>query len=62
VGNFAAKNAFAVAQRLETVGRNGQFETAGEECVALESELALVSKELRRLTQNSSQRKSSRNA
>ena len=61
VGNFAAKNAFAVAQRLETMGRNRELETAGEERIALESELALVSKELRRLTRISSQSKSSRN-
>jgi PAS domain S-box-containing protein len=56
VGNFAAKEAFAIAQRLENVGRNGQLDTAGEGCIALESELALVSKELRRLIANSSQK------
>jgi HPt (histidine-containing phosphotransfer) domain-containing protein len=55
VGNFAAKNAFAAAQRLETMGRNGELETAGDERIALESELALVSNELRKLTRNSSQ-------
>jgi two-component system, sensor histidine kinase and response regulator len=55
VGNFAAKNAIAVAQRLETMGQNGELAAAGEEYIALESELALVSKELRRLTRNSSQ-------
>jgi len=55
VGNFAAKNAFVVAQRLETIGRNRELQTAGEEFIALESELALVSKELRRLARNSSQ-------
>jgi len=55
VGNFAAKEAFAVAQRLENIGRNGQLDTAGEACIALESELALVSKELRRLIAISSQ-------
>ena len=54
VGNFAATNAFALAQRLETMGRNGELESAGKESIALESELALVSKELRRLTRNSS--------
>src|SRR2546426_4651801 len=48
VGNFAAKNAIAVAQRLETMGLNRELDAAGEECIALESELALVSKELRR--------------
>src|SRR5262249_1069118 len=49
LGNFAATNAFAVAQRLETMGRNRELEAAGVECRALESELALVSRELRRL-------------
>jgi len=54
VGNFAAKNAFAAAQRLETMGRNREIETAGAASIRLESELALVSKELRRLTSKSS--------
>jgi PAS domain S-box-containing protein len=56
VGNFATKNAFTLAQRLEAMGRNQELETAGEDCIALESELALVSKELRMLTRKSSQR------
>jgi PAS domain S-box-containing protein len=55
LGNFAATNAFAVAQRLETMGRNRELEAAGVECRALESELALVSRELRTLTRGSSQ-------
>jgi two-component system, sensor histidine kinase and response regulator len=54
VGNFAAKNAFAVAQSLETMGRNRELQRASEECGALESELALVSKELRKVARNSS--------
>ncbi len=54
VGNFAAKEALAIAQRLENMGRNGQLDIAGAECVALESELALVSRELRRLAANPS--------
>src|SRR5262249_58456686 len=33
VGNFAAKNAFVVAQRLETIGRNRELQTAGEEVI-----------------------------
>jgi two-component system, sensor histidine kinase and response regulator len=53
VGNFAAKEAFAIAQRLENIGKNGQLDTAGEGCIALESELALVSRELKRLTSQS---------
>ena len=55
VGNFAAKEAFAIAQRLENMGRNGKLDTAGEEYIVLESELTLVSKELRRLIAKSSQ-------
>ena len=54
VGNFAAKEAFAIAQSLENMGRNGQLDTADERCTALESELALVSKELRSLIVKSS--------
>jgi len=55
VGNFAAKEASAIAQRLENIGRNGQLDAAGEGCIELESELALVAKELRRLIANPSQ-------
>src|SRR5216683_2811805 len=46
VGNFAAKKAFAAAQRLEIMGRDGDFDKAGEACKALESELARVTEEL----------------
>ena len=54
VGNFAAKNAFAAAQRLETMGRDGDLDTASDACVTLESELALLTEELRKLTMSSS--------
>jgi two-component system, sensor histidine kinase and response regulator len=54
VGNFAAKNAFAAAQRLETMGRDGDLDTASDACVTLESELALLTEELRELTMSSS--------
>ena len=54
IGNIAAKNAIAIAQRLETMGRNRKLNDAGQECIALELELARVSKDLRRLTKNSS--------
>jgi two-component system, sensor histidine kinase and response regulator len=57
VGNFAAKNAFAVAQRLEIMGRDADLENAGKAFVTLESELALLSRELRKLTRYSSIRK-----
>lgn len=53
VGNFAAKNAFESAQRLENMGRSGNLEAAFAEAVGLESELALVAKELQKLTRNS---------
>lgn len=57
VGNFAAKNAFAAAQRLEIMSRDGDLDTAGEACLTLESELALLSGELRKLAMNSSMRR-----
>ena len=57
VGNFAAKNAFAAAQRLEIMGRDRDLDNASEACVTLEADLALLSEELRRLTRNSSTRK-----
>ncbi len=57
VGNFAAKNAFTAAQRLEIMGGEGELDTAGEACETLESELALLSEELTKLTMNSSMRK-----
>jgi PAS domain S-box-containing protein len=57
VGNFAAQKAFAASQRLENMGRDGELGSAGEACVTLESELKILSDELRRLTRNSSTRK-----
>jgi HPt (histidine-containing phosphotransfer) domain-containing protein len=57
VGNFAAQKAFAASQRLENMGRDGDLDNAGEACVTLESELEILSDELRRLTRNSSMRK-----
>lgn len=57
VGNFAAQKAFAASQRLENMGRDGELGSAGEACVTLESELKILSDELRRLTKNSSIRK-----
>jgi PAS domain S-box-containing protein len=57
VGNFAAKSAFAAAQRLEIMGRDIDLDNVGKACVTLESELALLSEELRKLTMNSSIRK-----
>jgi CheY-like chemotaxis protein len=57
VGNFAAKNAFAAAQRLEIMSRDIDLDNVGKACVTLESELALLSEDLRKLTMNSSIRK-----
>jgi PAS domain S-box-containing protein len=57
VGNFAAKSAFAAAQRLEIMSRDIDLDNVGKACVTLESELALLSEELRKLTMNSSRRK-----
>ena len=57
VGNFAAQKAFAASQQLENMGRDGDLDNAGEACVTLESELEILSDELRRLTRNSSTRK-----
>jgi two-component system, sensor histidine kinase and response regulator len=57
VGNFAAQKAFAASQRLENMGRDGELGSAGEACMTLESELKILSDELRRLTRKSSTRK-----
>jgi PAS domain S-box-containing protein len=54
VGNFAASNAFSAAQQLETMAREGDLHTAREICGTLESELALLAEELRKLTMSSS--------
>ena len=57
VGNFAAQKAFAASQQLEKMSRDGDLDNAGEACVTLESELEILSDELRRLTRNSPTRK-----
>jgi two-component system, sensor histidine kinase and response regulator len=57
VGNFAAQKAFAACQRLEKIGRDGDLGNAGQAWVTLESEVAFLSDELRRLTKNSSIRR-----
>jgi two-component system, sensor histidine kinase and response regulator len=61
VGNFAAKNAFAAARRLEIMGRDVDLDDAGKACATLEFELALLSEELRKLARNSSTRKTKTN-
>jgi len=57
VGNFAAKQAFAAAQRLEIMGRDGDLDKAGDARTALESELARLTEALTKLTRDSSMRK-----
>jgi len=50
IGIFAARNAIAAAQNLESVGRDGKLGNASPACAALEAELALLGEELRKLT------------
>jgi PAS domain S-box-containing protein len=50
VGNFAAKDAFAAAQHLESTARKRDLDAAGPACGKLERELALLSEELRNLS------------
>jgi two-component system, sensor histidine kinase and response regulator len=57
VSNFTAKQAFSAAQLLETMGRDGDLDKAGEACEVLESELARLTEELRRMIMNPSVRK-----
>jgi two-component system sensor histidine kinase/response regulator len=52
VGNFTAKKPFEVSQRLETMGRDRDLDTAGEACATLERELTLLYVELRRLARD----------
>jgi len=61
VGNFARKSAFAAAQRLEIMGRDGNLDNAGEVFRTLESELARLTEELRKLIMNASVRKAKTN-
>jgi PAS domain S-box-containing protein len=53
VGNFTAKKAFESCQRLETMGRNGDLDAAGEVCATLERELTVLNVELRKLARGS---------
>ena len=57
VGNFFAKKAFAAAQQLELIGREGDFSAAGQASATLEAELRLVSDELKQLMGKPSARK-----
>jgi PAS domain S-box-containing protein len=57
VGNFQAKNATAAAQLIEGFGRRGDIRAASDALAALESELALLSEELKRMGVSSSNRR-----
>jgi PAS domain S-box-containing protein len=57
VGNFAAKNAAAAAQLIEGFGRAGDIRAASDALATLESELALLSGELKRIGINSPKRR-----
>jgi two-component system, sensor histidine kinase and response regulator len=48
IGNFAAKRAFAAAQRLEATSRSGDLRTVDDEFAALEVELTVLDTELRK--------------
>ena len=61
VGNFARKSAFAAAQRLEIMGRDGNLDNAGKTFITLESELARLTGELRKSIMNSSVRRTKTN-
>jgi PAS domain S-box-containing protein len=56
VGNFEAKNAFTTTLRLETIGRNGDLADADDLFATLQSQLALLAEELRKLTTSASTR------
>jgi PAS domain S-box-containing protein len=49
IGNFAAKRAFAAAQRLEAASRSGDLRSVDDEFVTLGVELTLLDEELRKL-------------
>jgi CheY-like chemotaxis protein len=55
VGNFAAEKAVAAAQSVEDVGKSGNFTTAEQAFLTLESELKLVGARLRKLSKSSMQ-------
>ena len=61
VGNFAAKNAFEAAQRLEIMGRDRNLDDVGQAQLTLESEMARLADALKKLTENSAKRKTKRN-
>ena len=54
IGNFAAQKSFEACRRLEIAAKESDLKKAGEAFVALESELVVLTKELRRLLTRSS--------
>jgi two-component system sensor histidine kinase/response regulator len=56
VGNFAAQKAVAAAELMELHGRRGELDAAGAAYVTLESELAQLSEELKRMALKSVKR------
>jgi len=61
IGNFAARNAAAAARSIEVLGRGGELRAASEAYATLESELALLSQELKRMAKNPARRKTRAN-
>lgn len=57
VGNFAARKVAATAELVETLGRSGDFRATTDALVTLESELALLGEELKKLASYSVKRR-----
>jgi PAS domain S-box-containing protein len=57
VGNFAAQKAVAATQSVEDVGKSGNFSSAEQAFLTLESELKLLAARLRKLNKRSSTQK-----
>ena len=57
VGNFAAKKVAQAAELLERLGKEGDLRAARDAFVTLESDLALLGEELKRLGMNSVKRR-----
>ena len=57
IGNFAAKKAVAAAQLMEVLARDGELRAASQAYSGLESELAPLVEELKRIVTNPAKRK-----
>jgi PAS domain S-box-containing protein len=60
VGNFGAQNAIEAAERIEARAKTGEIVNA-EDLAALESELTLVSRDLKKLSARSAKKESGKN-